>query len=65
MLKIKAFLLLIIATTTAYAGTVTGTLQGPSGLPVKNGTLNFSVQLVNPGDLPLTGISTSFSGSVP
>jgi hypothetical protein len=33
-----------MATATAYGGTVTGTLQGPSGLPVKNGTLTFKLQ---------------------
>jgi hypothetical protein len=70
MLKIKAFLLLIIATTTAYAGTVTGTLQGPSGLPVKNGTLNFVLQqaglIVGAGSVVPTTASchTSADGSV-
>ena len=34
----------MMATATAYGGTVTGTLQGPSGLPVKNGTLSFKLQ---------------------
>jgi len=34
----------MMVTATAYGGTVTGTLQGPSGLPVKNGTLNFVLQ---------------------
>jgi len=29
---------------TAFAGTVTGPLQGPSGLPVKNATLTFQLQ---------------------
>ncbi len=71
MLKIKAyFLLLIIATTTAYGGTVTGTLQGPSGLPVKNGTLNFVLQqaglMVGAGSVvPSTAsCDTSADGSV-
>ncbi len=43
-MKIKALLTLMIATATAYGGTVTGTLLGPSGLPIKNGTLNFGLQ---------------------
>ena len=34
----------MLGTATAYGGTITGTLQGPSGLPVKNGTLNFVLQ---------------------
>jgi hypothetical protein len=34
----------ILAVSSAHAGTVTGTLQGPSGLPVKNGTLAFNLQ---------------------
>jgi hypothetical protein len=70
MLKIKAFLFLIMATTTAYGGTVTGTLQGPSGLPVKNGTLNFVLQqaglMVGAGSVVPTTAScyTSADGSV-
>jgi hypothetical protein len=40
----KALFILMLGATTAYGGTVTGTLQGPSGLPVKNGTLNFVLQ---------------------
>jgi hypothetical protein len=70
MLKIKAFLLLIIGATTAYGGTVTGTLQGPSGLPVKNGTLNFVLQqaglIVGTGSVVPTTAScyTSTDGSV-
>ncbi|MGB8535425.1 MAG: hypothetical protein WCD57_03350 [Acidobacteriaceae bacterium] len=43
-MKIRALLTLVMATATAYGGTVTGTLRGPSGLPVKNGTLNFVLQ---------------------
>ena len=43
-MKRKALLTLVIATATAYGGTVTGTLQAPSGLPVKNGTLTFNLQ---------------------
>ena len=34
----------MLGTATAYGGTVTGTLLGPSGLPIKNGTLNFGLQ---------------------
>jgi hypothetical protein len=44
MYKVKAGFALMLATATAYAGTVTGTLLGPSGLPIKNGTLSFSLQ---------------------
>jgi hypothetical protein len=43
-MKMRVLLTLIVATATAYGGTVTGTLQGPSGLPVKNGTLTFVLQ---------------------
>jgi hypothetical protein len=43
-MKMRALLILIMAAATAYGGTVTGTLQGPSGLPVKNGTLTFTLQ---------------------
>ena len=43
-MKIPTLLSLMMATAAAYAGTVTGTLQGPSGLPVKNGTLSFVLQ---------------------
>jgi hypothetical protein len=41
---IRALLILTLSTATAYGGTVTGTLVGPSGLPIKNGTLNFALQ---------------------
>ena len=34
----------MIAAASAYGGTVTGTLLGPSGLPIKNGTLSFDLQ---------------------
>jgi hypothetical protein len=44
MLKVRALLILMLGTVAAYGGTITGTLQGPSGLPVKNGTLNFVLQ---------------------
>jgi hypothetical protein len=66
----RNLLLLIIATGTAYGGTVTGTLQGPSGLPVKNGTLNFGLQqaglIVGTGSVVPTTAScyTSTDGSV-
>lgn len=45
-MKLKLLLLFAILTAlpTLYAGTITGTLQGPSGLPVKNGTLTFALQ---------------------
>ena len=39
-----------------YANPSTGDIQMS-----KNGTLNFSVQLFNPGDIPLTGFTTSFN----
>lgn len=44
---IKRFLLaltVLLVAPTLYGGTVTGTLQGPSGLPVKNATLTFTLQ---------------------
>jgi hypothetical protein len=44
MLKTRALLTLILSAATAYGGTITGTLLGPSGLPVKNGTLSFNLQ---------------------
>jgi hypothetical protein len=34
----------MLGAATAYGGTITGTLLGPSGLPIKNGTLNFGLQ---------------------
>jgi hypothetical protein len=39
-----------------YATPSTGDIQMS-----KNGTLNFSIQLFNPGDIPLTGFTTSFN----
>ncbi len=69
-MKIKGLLILIIATTTAYGGTVTGTLLGPSGLPIKNGTLSFGLQqaglIVGTGSVVPTAAScyTSNDGSV-
>ena len=44
MSTVRALLILMLGAATAYGGTITGTLQGPSGLPVKNGTLNFVLQ---------------------
>ncbi len=70
IMKMRALLTLIMATATAYGGTVTGTLQGPSGLPVKNGTLNFVLRqaglAVGTGSIVPTTAScyTSSDGSV-
>jgi hypothetical protein len=70
MMNIKALLTLFMATATAYGGTVTGTLLGPSGLPIKNGTLNFGLQqaglIVGSGSVVPTTAScyTSADGSV-
>ena len=44
MSKVRVLLILILGAAIAYGGTVTGTPLGPSGLPVKNGTLNFDLQ---------------------
>jgi len=60
----------MIASASAYAGTVTGTLLGPSGLPIKNGTLSFTLQqaglMVGSGSVvPVTASCyTSNDGSV-
>ena len=43
-MKMKALVALVLSAAPAYAGTVTGTLLGPSGLPVKNATLTFNLQ---------------------
>jgi hypothetical protein len=70
IMKIPTLLSLIMVTATAYGGTVTGTLQGPSGLPVKNGTLTFSLQqaglIAGSGSVVPTTAScyTSADGSV-
>ena len=70
MPRMNALLTLILGTATAYGGTVTGTLQGPSGLPVKNATLNFGLQqaglIVGTGSVVPTTAScyTSADGSV-
>jgi len=66
----NALLTLMLGTATAYGGTVTGMLQGPSGLPVKNATLNFSLQqaglIVGTGSIvPTTAFCyTSVDGTV-
>jgi hypothetical protein len=44
MSQIRTLLILIMSAATAYGGTITGTLLGPSGLPIKNGTLQFVLQ---------------------
>jgi hypothetical protein len=70
MLKMKGLLTLMLASATAYGGTVTGTLLGPSGLPIKNGTLSFGLQqaglIVGSGSVVPTTAScyTSSDGSV-
>lgn len=45
-LKKVLFGLIALISAVAQAGTITGTLQTPSGLPVKNGTLTFQLQQV-------------------
>ena len=70
MYKMKALLTLMLAATSAYGGTVTGTLLGPSGLPIKNGRLTFGLQqaglIVGSGSVVPTTAScyTSSDGSV-
>jgi hypothetical protein len=44
MSTVRALLILMLGGASAYGGTITGTLLGPSGLPIKNGTLNFGLQ---------------------
>jgi hypothetical protein len=69
-MKMRTLVTLILATATAYGGTVTGTLQGASGLPVKNGTLTFTLQqaglIIGTGSVvPATAYCyTSADGSV-
>jgi hypothetical protein len=69
-MKIKALLTVLMATATAYGGTVSGTVLGPSGLPIKNGTLTFALQqaglMVGSGSVVPTSAScfTSADGSV-
>src|ERR1700744_5344510 len=70
MAKTRALLILILRAATAYGGTVTGNLLGPSGLPIKNGTLNFNLQqaglMVGTGSVVPTAAQgfTSTDGSV-
>jgi hypothetical protein len=67
---IKTLLILFMASATAYGGTVSGTIMGPSGLPIKNGTLTFTLQqaglAVGSGSVIPTSAScsTSTDGSV-
>jgi hypothetical protein len=69
-MTIKALLALLMATSTAYGGTVSGIILGPSGLPIKNGTLTFTLQqaglMVGSGSVTPTSAScsTSTDGSV-
>jgi hypothetical protein len=69
-MNIKLLLVLLTATATGYGGTVSGTILGPSGLPIKNGTLTFSLQqaglMVGSGSVVPTSAScyTSADGSV-
>jgi hypothetical protein len=69
-MKLKPLIALLIASTTAYAGTVSGVILGPSGLPIKNGTLTFTLQqaglMVGSGSVVPTSAScsTSTDGSV-
>lgn len=53
--------LLSLLAVIASAGTITGTIQGPSGLPVKNSTLNF--MLTQPGMAIGTGLIVPSSAS--
>jgi hypothetical protein len=70
IMKIKALLTVLMATASAYGGTVSGTILGPSGLPIKNGTLTFTLQqaglMVGSGSVVPTSAScyTSADGSV-
>jgi hypothetical protein len=43
MIKRLFLLLTLLSALPTYAGTITGQLQGPSGLPVKNATLTFTL----------------------
>jgi hypothetical protein len=70
MFKLLVVFALMFASSLAYGGTVSGTLMGPSGLPVKNGTLKFGLQqaglIVGSGSVVPTTAScyTSTDGSV-
>src|SRR3984885_15274742 len=69
-MTLKALLILFMTTAPAYAGTISGTVLGPSGLPIKNGTLTFTLQqaglMVGSGSVVPTSAScsTSTDGSV-
>ena len=68
--SLSLFFALSVVASAASAGTVTGTLQGPSGLPIKNATLDFNLQQagLNVGSgavVPLTvSCYTSANGAV-
>ena len=67
---LKLLLALMLVGLPAYAGTVSGTIMGPSGLPIKNGRLTFGLQqaglLIGSGSVVPTSAScyTSLDGSV-
>src|ERR1700761_4402257 len=42
MRRLPGLLLLLFGSAVARSGTVTGTIMGPSGLPIRNGTLSFN-----------------------
>ena len=69
-MTIKGLVALVLGAASAYGGTVTGTLLGPSGLPVKNATLTFNLQqaglMVGTGSVVPTSAAcyTSTDGSV-
>jgi hypothetical protein len=70
MRKLFALLALMTGSAAAFAGTVSGTLQGPSGNPIKNATLTFNLQqaglIVGTGSVVPTTAScyTSTDGTV-
>jgi hypothetical protein len=70
LMKIRILIALLIAASPAYGGTVSGVVLGPSGLPIKNGTLTFTLQqaglMVGSGSVVPTSAScsTSTDGSV-
>lgn len=70
MLRLFGGFFLIMAALPSFAGTVGGTLMGPSGLPVKNGRLTFGLQqaglIIGSGSVVPTTAScyTSTDGSV-
>src|ERR1700761_2672484 len=69
-MTIKGLVALFLGAASAYGGTVTGTLLGPSGLPVKNATLTFNLQqaglMVGTGSVVPTSAAcyTSTDGTV-